>query len=71
MCVMQHTETPHMTAAKAAETLGVSPREVEAMTQDGTLDSIVEFGTLRVSDLSVHRLWYERGQAELRAMGVL
>lgn len=63
--------TPHITIRKAATILRTTPREVAAMVEDGSLDSVDMDGRLRVSLFSVNRLWAEHARAELREMGVL
>lgn len=65
------TETiPHLTSVKAGEILGVKPSDIAALAADGTLDAVVIHGVLRVSQLSVERLWFEQGQARLREQGI-
>lgn len=70
MCVMQHDVAPHITSMAAAEILGRKPREVLALIEDGTLDAFTDKGILRVSLLSVTRLWVEQGLDQLRAEGI-
>lgn len=62
---------PHITVRKAAILLRTKPREVVAMVEDGSLDSIDTDGRLRVSLVSVHHLCAEHARTELREMGVL
>lgn len=70
MLLMAIEVTPHITSAKAAEFLRITPRELWALLADGTLDSFTEDGRLRVSWLSVVALAHQWHLQELREMGV-